>query len=157
MVDWPAPTGLAELRGFCGLCSYYRNFIKDLSIIAAPLFDLVKKGAVFMWTEQCQAAFETLKGRLTSAPVLAPPVDGGGYVLDVDACDVGIGAVLQQWQDEELRVVGYASRTLSKPERAYCTTRKEQLAVVYGLKQFQLNGCHIYLIITYLTLSRKML
>ncbi len=57
--------------------------------------------------------------------------------MDVDACDYGVGAVLQQKQDDVLRVIGYASRTLSRPERAYCTTRKEQLAVVYGLKQFR--------------------
>jgi len=55
----------------------------------------------------------------------------------VDACDLGIGAALQQHQDGHLRVIGYASRTLSSAERAYYTTRKEQLAVVYGLGQFR--------------------
>ena len=137
IVDWPVPKNVGEVRSFLGLCSYYRNFIKDLSVIAAPLFDLTKKFAAFKWDENCQQAFDTLKERMTTAPVLASPVDGGGYVLDVDACDYGIGAVLQQYQEGDLRVIGYASRTLTSAERMYCTTRKEQLAVVYGLRQFR--------------------
>jgi len=136
VVEWPVPKDVSECRSFVGLCSYYRSFIKDLSSIASPLFDLTKKDAPFSWDVRCQEAFDLLKHRLTSAPVLAPPCDGGGYVLDVDACDYGIGAVLQQRQGDSLRVIGYASRTLSAAERVYCTTRKEQLAVVYGLKQF---------------------
>jgi len=73
--------------------------MKDLGITAAPLFELTRKEAVFNWDTRCQEAFDLLKHRLTSAPVLAPPRDGGGYVLDVDACNFGIGAVLQQHQD----------------------------------------------------------
>ena len=137
ITEWPVPKNAAEVHSFVGLCSYYRGFIKDLSIIAAPLFSLTKKRVPFRWDEQCQGAFDLLKERLITAPVLAPPQDGGGYILDVDACDYGIGAVLQQPQDGGLRVVGYASKTLSPAERVYCTTRKEQLAVVYGLKQFR--------------------
>ena len=137
VVEWPVPTSAGDVRSFVGLCSYYRSFIKDLSIIAAPLFDLTRKGVTFKWDDTCQRAFDLLKQRLTTAPVLAPPRDGGGYVLDVDACDYGIGAVLQQWQDDQLRVIGYASRTLNPAERVYCTTRKEQLVIVYGLKQFR--------------------
>jgi transposase InsO family protein len=137
ITEWPVPKSAAEVHSFVGLCSYYRSFIKDLSIIAAPLFNLTKKCVPFRWDEQCQRAFGLLKERLVTAPVLAPPRDGGGYILDVDACDYGIGAVLQQPQDGALRVVGYASKTLSPAERVYCTTRKEQLAVVYGLKQFR--------------------
>jgi len=72
-----------------------------------------------------------------TVPVLASPRDGGNYELDCDACDSGIGAVLQQWQDGLLRVIAYASRTLTPAEKGYCTTRKEQLAMVYGLKQFR--------------------
>ena len=137
VVDWPVPRSVGEVRSFIGLCSYYRGFIKDLSVVAAPLFDLTRKDAAFKWTAECQGAFNLLKERLVTAPVLAPPLDGGGYVLDVDACDFGIGGVLQQQQGDCLRVIGYCSRTLTPAERAYCTTRKEQLAVVYGLKQFR--------------------
>ena len=137
VANWPVPKDIGELRSWLGLASYYRSFIKDLSVIASPLFALLKKGTRFIWSESCQRAFESVKNRLISAPVLATPMDGGGYVLDCDACDSGLGAVLQQYQEGELRVIAYASRTLMPPERNYCTTRKEQLAVVYGLRQFR--------------------
>ena len=88
----------------------------------------------FIWDEKCHSAFELLKQKLTTAAVLAAPRDGGNYVVDCDACETGLGAVLQQGQ---LRVIAYANRTLTPAERAYCTTRKEQLAMVYGLKQFR--------------------
>ena len=100
-----------------GLASYYRSFVPNFSVIAAPLFNLTKKAVPFCWSVECQMAFETLKERLMSAPVLATPRDGGGYVVDVDACET--------------------SRTLTAAEKVYCTTRKEQLAIVFGLKQFR--------------------
>src|SRR5208282_5307423 len=98
VVEWPVPKNVAEVRSFTGLCSYYRGYIKDLSVIAAPLFDLTRNDSTFHWDTRCQKAFDLLKHRLVPAPVLAPPRDGGGYALDVDACDFGIGAVLQQQQ-----------------------------------------------------------
>jgi len=70
-------------------------------------------------------------------PVLALPLDGGGFVIDADCAGSAAGAVLQQWQSGQLRVLAYASRALSAAERNYCVTRKEQLAIVYALKQFR--------------------
>ena len=100
VVEWPVPAHLGELRSWLGLASYYRVSIKDLSVIAAPLFALMKKGAKFIWSEACQLAFESIKSRLVSAPVLAGPRDGGGFVIDCDASDHGIGTTLQQqWID----------------------------------------------------------
>ena len=72
-----------------------------------------------------------------SAPILVPPRDEGKYVLDTDASDTALGAVLQQEQDGQLRVIGYASRALTNAERRYCITRKELLGVVYGLKKYR--------------------
>jgi len=74
---------------------------------------------------------------LISSPVLAMPRDGDLFVLDTDACAVSIGAVLSQVQDIHERVIAYASRTLSRPERNYCVTRKELLAVVFYAKTFK--------------------
>ena len=71
------------------------------------------------------------------APILVPPRDEGRYVLDTDASDHALGAVLQQEQDGRLCVIGYASRTLTPAERRYCITRKEHLGVVYGLKKYR--------------------
>jgi len=83
VVDWPVPTNVAELQSFLGLASYYRAFIKDLSLVAAPLFHLTRKGAHFRWEYKQQKTYETLKLRLCSAPVLDTPQDSGQYVLDV--------------------------------------------------------------------------
>ena len=70
------------------------------------------------------------------APVLGTPEAEGYFYLDSDASDLGLGIVLSQIQDGEERVIAYASRTLTPQERAYCVTRKELLAVVFGLKKF---------------------
>jgi len=72
-----------------------------------------------------------------TAPILVPPHDEGKYVLDTDASDTALGAVLQQEQDGQLCVIGYASRALTNAERRYCITRKELLGVVYGLKKYR--------------------
>ena len=78
VVDWPVPRSVGEVRSFIGLCSYYRGFIKDLSVVAAPLFDLTRKDAAFKWTAEFQGAFNLLKERLVTAPVLAHPWTGAG-------------------------------------------------------------------------------
>ena len=137
VVEWPVPQKLRDVRAFLGLCSYYRRFVRDFSTVAAPLFALTKKGRTFTWDEQCQETFDRLKAALTSAPILALPKDEGTYLLDCDACDVGIGAVLSQRIDGEERVIAYGSRLLSNAEKNYCVTRKELLAVVYFSKLYR--------------------
>ena len=92
----------------------------------------MKKDVKFVWTDECQTAFETLKMRLTSAPILALPTDEGTYIIDTDASDSGLGSVLSQRQDGIERVIAYASRTMTKSELHYETTRKELLAVPKG-------------------------
>jgi len=112
--------------------------VEGFARIAHPLHDLTKKNAAFIWTEACEEAFVELKKRLTSAPVLAAPTDHGQYILDTDASDFALGAVLQQRQDDGLvHVIAYGSRSLSEPERRYFITRKEMLAVVFGLKKYR--------------------
>lgn len=134
---WPVPSNLHEVRSYVGFCSYYRRFIEGFSNIAAPLHALAKKSARFIWGPEQQEAFETLKERLITAPVLAMPIDDGLYYLDTDASDTGLGAVLTQVQDGVEKPVAFASRSLNQAERNYCTTRKELLAIIYGLKQYR--------------------
>jgi RNase H-like domain found in reverse transcriptase/Integrase zinc binding domain/Integrase core domain len=98
---------------------------------------LMRKNTAFVWSEQQQQAFDQLKEKLTTAPILGIPNDEGTFYLDTDASDQGLGAVLSQIQNDSERVIAYASRALNCAERNYCTTRKELLAVVYGLKQFR--------------------
>jgi len=119
-----------------GLCGYYRRFVKDFSIIASSFYDLMKIGVGFCWSDACQEAFDALKQRLMTGSVLALPDNEKMYLLDTDASDTGLEAVMSQIQQEEERVIAYAFRTLSVSERKYEKTREELLAVVYGLKQF---------------------
>ena len=135
VAQWPVPNTRREVQQFLGLAGYYRRFIQVFSTVARPLHRLTEKNARFKWTDECQRAFVELRQRLVEAPVLAFPDFSGSFVLDTDA---GIGAVLSQLQEDGgERVVAYASRVLSKPERRYCATRKVLLAVVTFIKHFR--------------------
>lgn len=133
---WPVPTTKTQLRSFLGLCSYYRRFVRDFSSIAKPLTQLTEKARTFVWDEQCSKAFLALKTLLTEPPILAFPDPELKFILDTDASHAGIGAVLSQEQGGKERVLEYFSSTFSGPERNYCVTRKELLAVVRSVKHF---------------------
>ena len=137
LLSWSPPRTVTEVRSFLGLATYYRRFVKDFSALASPLTHLTKKGVPFEWKESCQEAFVKLKEILASPAVMAYPRDEGMYVLDTDACDVGIGAVLSQIQDGEERVIAFGSRTLGKAERNYCVTDRELLAIKHFLQHFR--------------------
>ena len=128
--SWNRPHDLSELRSFLGLCSYYRRFVKGYAAIAQPLHKLTKHSEVFAWGKEQDESFVRLKQALITAPILSLPMDEGDYILDTDASNYAIGAVLQQVQDGVERVLAYGSRLLAEAEVNYCTTRKEMLAVV---------------------------
>ncbi|MCO5601770.1 hypothetical protein L7F22_055895 [Adiantum nelumboides] len=85
--DWPNPNNLHEVRSFLGTCAYYRRFIEKFSLIAGPLHDLIKKNVKYVWTEKRQQAFDTLKHKLISQPVLALPDLSKPFEVQCDACD----------------------------------------------------------------------
>ncbi len=139
VTDWPQPTTVKGVRSFLGFASYYRRFIRCFSEVAAPLTALTHKGKAFLWTDACETAFQTLKTLLTESPILAYPSmkEGDKFILDTDASDVGLGTVLSQVQGGEEKVIAYASKTLSRSQRNYCTTYKELLAVVTFARHFK--------------------
>ena len=143
--DWPSPASLTEVRSFLGLAGYYRSFVPDFATVAKPLTALADKGRTFHWSEECEVAFLELKRLLTQSPILGYPEDEGQIVLDTDASDTGLGAVLSQVQRDREVVLSYGSRTLTKPERNYCVTRRELLGIIYGLRKFRhyLLGRHV--------------
>jgi len=104
--------------------------VPTFSEISAPLHSLTMKNKKFDWTSECDRAFARLKYALILSPILGMPNDTEPFLLDTDACDVSIGGVLPQVQSGVERVIAYASRSLSKPERNYGVTRKELLAIV---------------------------
>ncbi|UYV84725.1 K02A2.6-like [Cordylochernes scorpioides] len=134
--QWPVPRDVHQLRSFLGLCSYYRRFVPGFSNIARPLHRLTESGRPFSWTIDCERAMDKLKQALSSPPMLAYPDPGEPFILDTDASNTGIGAVLSQTQDGVERVIAYFSKTLSKPERNYCVTRRELLAIVKSIEHF---------------------
>ena len=136
---WPTPKTSKELHTFIGLAGYYRKFIDGFSKIVRPLEILLRdsKGNLTDWKEIHCNAFNTLKQRLSRAPVLAFPQKHGIYILDTDASHETVGAVLSQLQNGEEKVIAYASHALSKHELQYCVTRKELLAVYKYVKHFQ--------------------
>ena len=137
VASWAAPTSPREQQ-FLGFANYYRRFIRDFALIARPLHCLTERTAKFRWTNECQAAFEELRRRLTTDPVLAYPDFSRQFILDTDASDTGIGAVLSQVDENgRERVISYGSRLLTKPERRYCVTRRELLAVVTFTRQYR--------------------
>ena len=135
--EWPTPACLRDVRAFLGLCSYYRKFISEFSEVAAPLHSLTRKNRRFLWDEACQESFERLKMKSTSSPVLALPKDDGDFIIDTDASEAAVGAVLSQIQEGEEEPVVHFSRLYFRTEVNYCTTRKELLAVVEALQQFK--------------------
>ena len=134
--DWPQPSNVREVKSFLGLCTYYRRFVPGFSNIAKPLHLLSEKNTKFQWTNECDAAFKSLKQHLTQTPTLSYPDFKKPFILDTDASNVAIGAVLSQVVDGAERPITYFSKTLSKPETRYCVTRRELLAVVKATEHF---------------------
>ena len=125
-----------EVRSFLGLCSYYRRIVKGFATIAKPLYELTENKRNFQWSRECDQAIRTLKIALCLQPILAFPASEQKYIVNTDASSTGLGAVLSQVQNGEERVIAYYSKTLSKPERNYCVTRRELLAIVRALEHF---------------------
>ena len=96
VMSWKRPKSVFEIRGFLGLAGYYRRFIKDFSRIAAPMTRLTRKEVKFEWDDRCDEAFQDLKERLTSAPILIVPDRGQGYIVYCDASRAELGCVLMQ-------------------------------------------------------------
>jgi hypothetical protein len=107
---WPVPTNVKELRGFLGLADYYRQFIRNYGVISHPLSNMLKKGALFVWSSTIQQTFDALKQALVSALVLALPNFNKQFVLEIDASNMGIGDVLMQ----ECHPITYLSQGLSR-------------------------------------------
>ncbi|GJW48787.1 putative reverse transcriptase domain-containing protein [Tanacetum coccineum] len=128
--DWASPKTPTEIRQFLGLAGYYRRFIEGFSKIAKPMTKLTQKKVAFEWGDKQEAAFQTLKHKLCSAPILALPQGAENFIVYCDASHKGLGAVLMQNE----KVIAYASRQLKIHEKNYTTHDLELGAVVFALK-----------------------
>ncbi|GJW80920.1 reverse transcriptase domain-containing protein [Tanacetum coccineum] len=113
------------------------RFIKDFSKISRPMTHLLEKNTHFIFSEECIQAFQTLKKKLTEAPILIAPDWDQPFELMCDASDYAIGAVLGQRIEKHFRPIHYASKTMTEAESNYTTTEKEMLAVVYAFEKFR--------------------
>ena len=147
ILEWPTPQTPKEVRSFLGIASFYRRFVKDFSKIAKPLSDLTRQETEFRWGTAQENAFSHLKRILCTAPVLKLPDFTKEFVVNTDASDVAIGAVLQQDFGKGLQPIAYDSRKLNDAERRYSTYDKELLAVVNACVTWRhyLRGKHFTL------------
>ena len=140
MVNYSRPKTTTEVKRFMGMCSWYRRFIKDFSMLVSPISDLLKdkkKGQNIQWTDEAEAAFIKIKELLVSAPILVQPDFTKKFTIQSDASQTALGGVLTQVIDNEERVIAYASRSLSRAERNYTTLERELLAVLFCIDKFK--------------------
>lgn len=131
------PTSVKGVCSFLGHVGFYRRFIKDFSKITKRLCNLLMKDMPFEFNEECLKAFNTLKEKLTSAPIIVAPDWELPFELMCDASYHAVGAVLGQRKNKIFHVIYYASRTLNDAQINYATTEKELLAVVYAFDKFR--------------------
>lgn len=149
IVNFERPSSVRSLRRFLGMINYYRRFIDGFSEMTAPLTDLLKgKPKVVVWNDAAEAAFNALKEKLVSAPILALPNFNCPFRIQTDASDIAIAGILTQESDDGEHVIAYYSRKLSTPERSWKAAEKEGLAALESIEKFRpyVEGTRFHLI-----------
>ena len=144
IVEWPKPQSVRDVRGFLGLASFYRRFIKQFSLKARPLTDLTREKTVWQWGDKEETAFNELKKSLVVAPVLRIPKFELTFVVTTDASLVSVGAILEQDFGQGLQPVAYESRKLNPAETRYSAYERELLGIVWAIGKWRhyLEGKH---------------
>jgi hypothetical protein len=137
IIDIPTPRTTKEIRRIIGMASWYRRFSPNFSTLMAPICALLRKNSKIQWTPHCDQAFDKLKELLVSAPILNCPDFDLSFSLQTDASDFGLGAVLTEMTSDGEKVICYISRSLEKRERAFSTTEKECLAVLWAIEKLR--------------------
>ncbi|GKA18266.1 reverse transcriptase domain-containing protein [Tanacetum coccineum] len=133
----PPPTSVKGIPSFLSHVGFYRRFIQDFSKIARPMTHLLKKETLFIFSTECREAFETLKKKLTEAPILVAPDWDLPFEIMCDASDFAVREVLGQRKTKHFQPIHYAPKTMTDSQAHYTTTKKELLVVVYAFKKFR--------------------
>nr|GEU85985.1 hypothetical protein [Tanacetum cinerariifolium] len=133
----PHPTTVKGVKSFLGHTGFYRRFIQDFLKIAKPITHLLEKETPFVFSKECIDAFNTLKKKLTEAPILVVPDWTLPFELMCDASDFAIGVVLGQRKMKHFQPIHYASKMMTEAQIHYTTTEKEMLAIVYAFEKFR--------------------
>ena len=134
---FPAPTNLTELRSFLGFASYYRRFIKNFALIAAPLFKLLKDDQPYVWEVDQDEAFKKIISSIEADAVLSHPRFDHPFIIDADASGTGLGGVLSQVIEGKERPIAFISRHLSTAEEKWHIRDKEALGIIWALESFR--------------------
>lgn len=137
VVNFKTPQTQKEVKSFLGLVGYYRRFIKDFAKISKPLTELLKKNTKYIWSFECEAAFQILKELITTPPILAYVDYSKPFLITTDASKNGLGAVLSQGDIGADKPIAFASRSLSKAESNYSTTEREMKAIIFAVNHFK--------------------
>ena len=140
VVKWPEPTSLKQVQRFLGFANFYRRFIRNFSSVAAPITALTRgQTSRIRWTAETQAAFEALKKRFTTAPILRHPDPALPFMVEVDASNTGVGAILSQRssQDGKVHPCAFYSRKLTPTEQRYDVGDRELLAIKLALEEWR--------------------
>lgn len=138
ILDYATPKTPKDIRRFIGMVSFYKQFVEKFSDLTAPITDLLKKGkGKLIWTQQAEEAFLKIKSTLTSPKVLANPDFTMPFIIESDASDVAVGAVLVQIQEGIRRPIAFFSRKLSASQKKYAPTEKECLGVLMAIEKFR--------------------
>ena len=135
--NFPQPKTAKQVKSFIGLASYYRRFIPGFSQIAHSLYALTKQQVPFCWTADCETAFQTLKNKLCTAPVLISPDPNLPFHIFSDASKISVGFVLMQKKKGRLHPIAYGSKILDKHQQNWSITCLEAFALVTGVHHFQ--------------------
>ncbi len=137
IAEFPSPTTRRELCRFLGMAGYYHSFCKNFSTIVQPLTSLLSPRR-FLWSDECQHAFNSIKTLLCNTPVLMAPNLASKFKLEVDASAVGAGAILLQEDEDGIdHPVCYFSQKFNKHQLNYSTIEKEALALLMALQYFE--------------------
>ena len=131
--DWERPKSVTQVRLFTAFCNYYRKFVKNFAEVAKLLYRLTSRGVTFTWENEHEDALLPLKTRLLQAPILAFPNFRHPFVIDTDASETALGAVLSQIFAGEEPPIAFESRVLSKMEVYYAKTKREALGIVQAM------------------------